>query len=105
MKSVLDFIIVGLHDFARPQTGHRQDQISSTYDSNRAMIRQICNVKPENVLTVKSNQLLARLEIADLDIILWEKTASLGDLPCVELAIYLEGSLLMWINYAPASAG
>ena len=37
------------------------------------MIRQICNVKPEDVATVRSNQLLARLEIHDLDIILREK--------------------------------
>ena len=41
--------------------------------SNRAMIRQICNVKPENVATVSSNELLARPEIDDLDIILREK--------------------------------
>ena len=37
------------------------------------MIRQICNVKPEDVATVRSNQLLARLEIDDLDVILREK--------------------------------
>ena len=30
------------------------------------MIRQICNVKPEDVATVRSNELLARLEIDDL---------------------------------------
>ena len=38
--------------------------------NDRAMIRQICNVKPENLATVKSNELLARLEIDDLDVIL-----------------------------------
>ena len=27
--------------------------------NDRAMIRQICNVKPENVATVRSNELLA----------------------------------------------
>ena len=41
--------------------------------NNRAMIRQICNVKPGNVATVRSNKLLARLEIDDLDVILREK--------------------------------
>ena len=41
--------------------------------NDRAMIRQICNVKPEDVATVRSNQLLAQLEIDDLDIILREK--------------------------------
>ena len=39
---------------------------------NRAMIRQICTVKSENVATVRSNEMLARLEI-DLDVILREK--------------------------------
>ena len=37
--------------------------------NGRAMIRQICNVKPGNVATVRSNELLARLEIDDLDVI------------------------------------
>ena len=41
--------------------------------NDRAMIRQICNVKPEDVATVRSNELLARLEIDDLNIILREK--------------------------------
>ena len=38
--------------------------------NDRAMIRQICNVKPENVATVRSNELLA---IIDLDVIRREK--------------------------------
>ena len=37
------------------------------------MIRQISNVKPEDVATVRSNKLLARLNIDDLDDILREK--------------------------------
>ena len=41
--------------------------------NDRAMIRQICNVKPENVATVRSNELLAPLEIDDLRVILREK--------------------------------
>ena len=41
--------------------------------NDRAIIRQICNVKPENVAIVRSNKLLARLEIDDLDVILREK--------------------------------
>ena len=41
--------------------------------NDRAMVRQICNVKPENVATLRSNKLLARLEISDLDVILREK--------------------------------
>ena len=43
--------------------------------NDRAMIRQICNVKPEDVTvaTVRSNELLAGLETDDLDVILREK--------------------------------
>ena len=41
--------------------------------NDRAMIRQICNVKPEKVATVRSNEVLARLEIDDLNVILREK--------------------------------
>ena len=42
--------------------------------NDRAMIRQICNVKPENVASVRSKELLAQLEIDDLDVILREKS-------------------------------
>ena len=42
--------------------------------NDRAMIGQICNVKPENVATLRSNKLYARLEIDDLDVILREKS-------------------------------
>ena len=42
--------------------------------NDRTMIRQICNVKPEDVATIRSNELFAQLEIDDLDFILREKT-------------------------------
>ena len=42
--------------------------------NGRALIKQICNLKPENVATVRSNELLTRLDIDDLDEILREKT-------------------------------
>ena len=38
--------------------------------NNRAMIRQICNVKPQDTATIRSIELLARLRIEDLDLIL-----------------------------------
>ena len=38
--------------------------------NNTAMIRQICNVKSEDVATIISKELLAHLEIDDLEIIL-----------------------------------
>ena len=37
------------------------------------MIRQICNVKPEDVATIRSNELLAHLEIDNIDVILRQK--------------------------------
>ena len=40
------------------------------------MIRQICNVKPQDTVTTRSNELLARLGIEDLDLILKERRLS-----------------------------
>ena len=41
--------------------------------NDRAMIRQICSIKPEEVATVRSMELLAKLELEDLDLILRER--------------------------------
>ena len=41
--------------------------------NDRAMIRQICSIKPEDVATVRSSELLAKLELQDLDHILRER--------------------------------
>ena len=41
--------------------------------NDRAMIRQICNVRPQDIVTTRSNELLARLGIEDLDLILKER--------------------------------
>ena len=38
--------------------------------NDRAMVRHICNVKPQNTATIRSTKLLARLDIEDLDLIL-----------------------------------
>ena len=40
--------------------------------NDRAMIRQICNVRPQDIVTTRSNDLLVRLGIEDLDLILKE---------------------------------
>ena len=40
---------------------------------DRAMIRQICSIKPEDVATVRPIELLAKLELEDLDLILKER--------------------------------
>ena len=37
------------------------------------MIRQICSIKPEDVATVRSSKLLAKLKLEDLDLILRER--------------------------------
>ena len=41
--------------------------------NDRAMIRQICNVKPQDTATIRSTELLAQLGIEDLDLILQER--------------------------------
>ena len=41
--------------------------------NDRAMIRQICNVRPQDVISTRSNELLAWLGIEDLDLILKER--------------------------------
>ena len=41
--------------------------------NDRVMIRQICSIKPEDVATVRSSELLAKLELEDLDLFLREK--------------------------------
>ena len=40
--------------------------------NNRAVIRQICNVRPQDIVTTRSSELLVRLGIEDLDLILKE---------------------------------
>ena len=37
------------------------------------MIRQICNVRPQDIVTIRSNELLVQLGIEDLDLILKER--------------------------------
>ena len=41
--------------------------------NDRAMIRQICSIKPEDVALVRSRDLLTKLELEDLDLILRER--------------------------------
>ena len=41
--------------------------------NDRAMIRQICSIKPEDVARVRSSELLAKLQLEDLDLILRER--------------------------------
>ena len=41
--------------------------------NNRAMIRQICNVRPQDIATTKSNELLVPFGIENLDLLLKER--------------------------------
>ena len=41
--------------------------------NDRAMIRQVCSIKPEDVATVRSSEILAKLELEDLNRILRER--------------------------------
>ena len=41
--------------------------------NDREMIRQICNVKPQDTVTTRRKKLLAQLAIEDLDLILKER--------------------------------
>ena len=41
--------------------------------NDRTMIRQICNVRPQDIVTTRSNELLVWLGIEDLDLILKER--------------------------------
>ena len=45
--------------------------------NSRAIIRQVCSIKPEDVATVWSSELLAKLELENLDLILRKGFASL----------------------------
>ena len=46
--------------------------------NDRAMIRQICSIKPEDVATERSSELLANLELEDLDLIFREREGFAG---------------------------
>ena len=61
--------------------------------NDRAMIRQICRIKPEDVATVRSSELLAKLQLEDLYLFLRESERRLS----VQLASYLERGPLMWM--------
>ena len=51
----------------------KKPNLHSWQRNDRAMIRQICNVKPQDTVTTRSNELLAWLGIEDLDLILKER--------------------------------
>ena len=46
---------------------------TNLHRNNRVMIRHICSIKPEDLATVMSSELLAKLTLEDLDPILRER--------------------------------
>ena len=54
---------------------------------DRVMIRQICSIKPEDVATVRSSELLAKLELVDLNLILRERLCWFGHVECSSGAV------------------
>ena len=46
--------------------------------NDRAMIRQICSIKQKDVATVRSSELLAKLELEDLNLIFREVVWACG---------------------------
>ena len=55
--------------------------------NDRAMIRQICNVRLQDTVTTRSNELLARLGIEDLDLSLMERISWYGHVECSNGAV------------------
>ena len=69
--------------------------------NDRAMIRQIYNVRPQDVVTTRSNELLARLGIEDLDLILKERRLRwYGHVECsngaVKTAFHIQAEGKVW---------
>ena len=56
--------------------------------NDRAMIRQSCNVRPQDIVTTRSNDLLVWLDIEDLELILRERRLQLyGHVECSNGAV------------------
>ena len=60
--------------------------------NERAMIKQICSIKPEDVATVRSSALLAKLELEDLNLILREKALQIS--ACIAFIWCSQNSML-----------
>ena len=58
--------------FMPMRLGHWQS-LKCLQQNERAMIRQFCNVKPKDIVTIRSNEILAQLGIEELDLILKER--------------------------------
>ena len=56
--------------------------------NDRAMIRQICSIEPEDVARVRLSELLAKLQLEDLDLIFRERRLRwIGHVECMSGAI------------------
>ena len=73
--------------------------------SDRAMIRQICSIKPENVAMVRSRELLEKVELEDLNLILRERMWNTGcwqagDRETLADMEQTDGERLLWVEGA-----
>ena len=63
--------------------------------NDRVMIRQVCNVRPQGVVTTRSNELLKQFGIEDLDLILKERLHWYGHVElsndAVKTAFHIQG--------------
>ena len=70
--------------------------------NDRAMIRQICNVKPQDTANIRSTELLAQLSIEDLDLILKERRLHwYGHVECINGAVKTAFDIQMIGKHGP----
>ena len=70
--------------------------------NDRAMIRQICNIGPQVIVTTRSSELLARLGIEDLDLILKERRLCwYGHVECSNGAVKTAFHIQVEVKHGP----
>ena len=69
----IQFLLAERHAHAIETWSLTKTNLQSLQCYDRAMIRQVCSIKPEDVATVRSSELLAKLELEDLELILRER--------------------------------
>ena len=73
MKQYQLFPVISMHVEKQCSSPLTKPNFKRLQRNNRAMIRQICNVKPQDYAAIRSTELLARLSIDELDLILKER--------------------------------
>ena len=63
----------GCKDWVHKKCSAPKPNLQHLQRNTRAMIRQICNVRPQDIVNTRSNELLMRLGIEDQNLILKER--------------------------------